>query len=88
MFPDGHSPSSVQVHDAYTVLLREKKLPMSLLEDPEKSGRAGGKAARSHLLATQPFDATFGKKRTRKRPRLAAEDLADLAARTTAAADT
>ena len=42
-----------QVQDAYTVLLREKKLPMSLLEDPEKVGRAGGKAARSHLLATQ-----------------------------------
>jgi NGP1NT (NUC091) domain len=35
--------------------------------------------------ATQPFDATFGKKRTRKRPRLAAEDLADLVTRTTAA---
>jgi NGP1NT (NUC091) domain len=35
----------------------------------------------------QPFDATFGKKRTRKRPRLAAEDMADLAARTTAASD-
>ena len=42
-----------QVQDAYTVLLREKKLPMSLLEDPEKVARAGGKAARSHLLATQ-----------------------------------
>ena len=40
-----------QVNDAYTVLLREKQLPMSLLEDPEKA--AGGKAARVHLLATQ-----------------------------------
>jgi NGP1NT (NUC091) domain len=37
--------------------------------------------------SVQPFDATFGKKRTRKRPRLAAEDVADLAARTTAASD-
>lgn len=76
-----------KVNDAYTVLLREKKLPMSLLEDPEK-GHEGRKAARAHLLATQPFDATFGKKRTRKRPRLAAEDMSDLAARTNAVTDT
>lgn len=41
----------MQVNDAYTVLLREKKLPMSLLEDPEKAN--AGKAARVHLLATQ-----------------------------------
>ncbi len=61
---------------------------MSLLEDPEKGERGGRKAARAHLLATQPFDSTFGKKRTRKRPRLAAEDLSDLAARTNAVAST
>ena len=39
------------MNDAYTVLLREKKLPMSLLEDPEKAN--AGKAARVHLLKTQ-----------------------------------
>lgn len=39
------------MNDAYTVLLREKKLPMSLLEDPEKAN--AGKAVRVHLLATQ-----------------------------------
>ena len=33
------------------MLLREKKLPMSLLEDPEQPG--SGKAARVHLLSTQ-----------------------------------
>ena len=27
---------SAKVNDSYTVLLREKKLPMQLLEDPEK----------------------------------------------------
>lgn len=75
---------SVKVNDAYTVLLREKKLPMSLLEDPEKNRSEGAKAAKSHLLATQPFDATFGKKRSRKKPRLVAEDLADLASKTQA----
>lgn len=30
---------SVKVNDAYTVLLREKKLPLQLLEDPEKKVR-------------------------------------------------
>lgn len=34
---------SAKVNDSYTVLLREKKLPLQLLEDPErKVGRAGG----------------------------------------------
>lgn len=32
---------SSKVNDAYTVLLREKKLPLQLLEDPEK--KLGGK---------------------------------------------
>ena len=67
------------MNDAYTVLLREKKLPMSLLEDPEKPG--SGKAARMHLLTTQPFAATFGKGRQRKRPRLATDDLSTLLTR-------
>lgn len=30
---------STKVNDAYTVLLREKKLPLQLLEDPEKKVR-------------------------------------------------
>lgn len=64
--------------DAYTVLLREKKLPMALLEDPEAKAAAAGKAARASLVQTQPFAATFGAKHTRKRPKLAADSLADL----------
>ena len=44
---------AVQVNDAYTVLLRERKLPMSLLEDPET--KRGAKALRSNLLQMQPF---------------------------------
>ncbi len=68
------------MNDAYTVLLREKKLPMALLEDPEAKAAAAGKAARASLVQTQPFAATFGAKRTRKRPKLAADSLADLAA--------
>lgn len=61
--------------DTYSVLLKERKLPLGLLADPEK-----GKKKRVHLLSTQPFDETFGPKRQRKRPRLAAEDYAALVA--------
>lgn len=67
---------SSKVNDAYTVLLREKKLPLQLLEDPEK--KLGGKALRANLLATQPFQDTFGPGRKRKRPTLASESLIGL----------
>ena len=66
----------LQVDSAYTVLLREKKLPMALLEDPES--KRAGKAARASLVQTQPFAQTFGAKQTRKRPRLSAETYSDL----------
>jgi nuclear GTP-binding protein len=69
---------ATKVNDSYTVLLREKKLPLQLLEDPER--RVGGKAARASLLATQPFGDTFGPQRRRKRPKLAAEGLEALVA--------
>jgi nuclear GTP-binding protein len=71
------------VNDTYTVLLREKKLPLALLEDP--AAKRGAKEARASLTATQPFAQAFGAKQTRKRPRLAAETYADLLGR---AADT
>ncbi|GLI67162.1 hypothetical protein VaNZ11_011375 [Volvox africanus] len=67
---------SSKVNDAYTVLLREKKLPLQLLDDPDK--RHGAKQARSSLLTTQPFADTFGPKKQRKRPKLAVESLEDL----------
>mmetsp|Transcript_26598 Transcript_26598/g.79029 ORF Transcript_26598/g.79029 Transcript_26598/m.79029 type:complete len:697 (-) Transcript_26598:587-2677(-) len=71
------SEMSSKVNDAYSVLLREKKLPMQLLEDPEK--KTGGKQLRANLLATQPFSDTFGKGKKRKRPTLAVESIAGLA---------
>mmetsp|Transcript_35555 Transcript_35555/g.78915 ORF Transcript_35555/g.78915 Transcript_35555/m.78915 type:complete len:702 (+) Transcript_35555:106-2211(+) len=67
---------SNKVNDAYTVLLREKKLPLQLLEDPEK--KLGGKQARANLLTTQPFQDTFGPNRKRKRPKLAVDSLDEL----------
>ena len=67
-----------KVADPYQVIIREKKLPLSLLEDPEKKGH--GKAARANLTTTQPFADTFGRGATRKRPKLGAgvDSLADL----------
>lgn len=55
----------------YNVILREKKLPMSLLNDLPKQRR-------SHLLDTEPFANTFGPKTKRKRPKLEANGLEDL----------
>ncbi len=68
----------MQVNDSYTVLLREKKLPLALLEDPEAAAKTGRKAARASLTAAHPFATTFGAKQTRKRPKLAAETYGDL----------
>lgn len=67
-----------KVNDPYTVLLREKKLPLSLLEDPDAEARKSGKQTRASLVATQPFSATFGKNQTRKRPKLSSDSYADL----------
>ncbi|EIE27819.1 NGP1NT-domain-containing protein, partial [Coccomyxa subellipsoidea C-169] len=69
---------SAKVNDSYTVLLREKKLPLALLEDPEAAAKTGRKAARASLTAAHPFATTFGAKQTRKRPKLAAETYGDL----------
>lgn len=71
-----------KLNDPYSVLLKEKKLPLSLVEDPEKKKRKGGKAARASLVAVEPFAATFGAKKTRKKPKLEGIDsYADLVQR-------
>ncbi|KAL1567363.1 nuclear/nucleolar GTPase 2-like [Salvia divinorum] len=49
------------------ILLKGRKLPMSLLNDHQKQ-------ARVHLLDTQPFTDTFGLKTKRKKPKLLASD--------------
>jgi hypothetical protein len=68
---------SSKVNDAYTVLLREKKLPLQLLEDPDK--KRGGKEERAKVLNSFSFGDTFGPNRKRKRPKLAADSLDELA---------
>ena len=51
--------------DTYSVLLKSHKLPMALLTDPSKGQRMD-------LLSVEKFSDTFGKKSTRKRPKLSA----------------
>lgn len=68
---------SSKVNDAYTVLLREKKLPLQLLEDPDK--KKSGKEARVSILNSFSFKDTFGPNRKRKRPKLMADSLDELA---------
>ncbi|EDQ91202.1 uncharacterized protein MONBRDRAFT_19938, partial [Monosiga brevicollis MX1] len=58
--------------DPYTFIMRESKLPMSLLKEPAK-------AKAVDILATKPFDQTFGPKAQRKRPQLSVGSMQDLA---------
>ncbi|MED6143525.1 Nuclear/nucleolar GTPase 2 [Stylosanthes scabra] len=55
----------------YNVILREKKLPLSLLSDHQKQ-------AKVHLVDREPFANAFGPKTTRKRPTLLAADYESL----------
>lgn len=58
----------------YNVILKERKLPMSLLNDHQKQAKA-------HLLDTEPFEDAFGPKRKRKRPKLLASGYESLVQR-------
>ncbi|MCL7043963.1 hypothetical protein MKW94_014022 [Papaver nudicaule] len=57
--------------DPYKVILKMRKLPMSLLIDHQKQARA-------HLLDTEPFKDAFGPQRKRKRPKLLASSYESL----------
>ncbi|KAF9357209.1 GTPase required for pre-60S ribosomal subunit nuclear export and maturation [Mortierella sp. AD094] len=65
---------AAKVNDPFQVLLKQHKLPMSLLQDPVHVGKM-------HVLETEPFGDTFGNKAQRKRPKLAMGSLEDLAAK-------
>ena len=58
-------------NDPYKVVMRQSKLPVSLLQEKRKQ-------ARVHLLDTESFSHTFGKKSQRKRPNLLSNDLHEL----------
>lgn len=66
-------------HDPYRVLLKQRKLPMGIIADTDTDERALA-GTQLGLLANEPFEETFSKKRKRKRPKLATVSLAELAA--------
>ncbi|XP_077991170.1 uncharacterized protein LOC144445480 [Glandiceps talaboti] len=57
--------------DPYQVVMRQTKLPITLLQEKAKH-------ARVHLLDTESFETTFGKKKQRKRPNLKVADMESL----------
>jgi len=61
------------VKDPYKVIMNPTKLPVTLLQEKAKY-------ARVHMLDTEPFSSTFGKKSTRKKPNMKAPDLAAMVA--------
>ncbi|XP_044064385.1 nucleolar GTP-binding protein 2 [Siniperca chuatsi] len=59
--------------DPYRVVMRQSKLPMSLLHDRVKAHNS-----KVHILDTEGFEITFGPKAQRKKPSLMVEDVKDL----------
>uniref|UniRef100_A0A3Q3X0P0 Nucleolar GTP-binding protein 2 n=1 Tax=Mola mola TaxID=94237 RepID=A0A3Q3X0P0_MOLML len=59
--------------DPYRVVMRQSKLPMSLLHDRVKAHNS-----KVHILDTEGFENTFGPKAQRKRPSLMVGDMKDL----------
>lgn len=60
--------------DTYQVLLRRNKLPMSLLDEKDTT-----ESPKARILETESFDKTFGPNAQRKKPRVAASSLEELA---------
>nr|XP_055066511.1 nucleolar GTP-binding protein 2 [Misgurnus anguillicaudatus] len=60
--------------DPYRVVMRQSKLPMSLLHDRIKAHNS-----KVHILDTETFETTFGPKAQRKRPNLSVGELKDFA---------
>eukprot|EP00128_Syssomonas_multiformis_P019042 Colp12_sorted_trinity150504_noHs@20060 len=57
-----------KINDPYQVVIRQNKLPMSLIQDSTKIPRV-------HLLDTESYDSVFSKKTRRKKPKLEHADL-------------
>ncbi|XP_067304465.1 nucleolar GTP-binding protein 2 [Pseudorasbora parva] len=60
--------------DPYRVVMKQSKLPMSLLHDRIKAHNS-----KVHILDTETFETTFGPKAQRKRPNLTVGELKDFA---------
>jgi nuclear GTP-binding protein len=74
-----------QSKDPYSFLLKQNKLPMSLIHDNKDKERKDGLIQHQAKIKieTEKFGDTFGPKAQRKRPRLAVSSLEDLASATT-----
>ncbi|THD23383.1 Nucleolar GTP-binding protein 2 [Fasciola hepatica] len=59
---------AMKVRNPYEVILKQTKLPISLLDEKKKKNK-------SFLLASESFSHVFGPKAQRKRPSLACDDL-------------
>ncbi|BGP15275.1 hypothetical protein JCM10213_008303 [Rhodosporidiobolus nylandii] len=62
-----------KIADPYAVVLKQNKLPMSLLTDAVRGSKT------PDLTTTEPFSDTFGAKAQRKRPRLDVGSISELA---------
>ncbi|GAA5975138.1 hypothetical protein JCM11641_004363 [Rhodosporidiobolus odoratus] len=62
-----------KIADPYAVVLKQNKLPMSLLTDAVRGAKT------PDLTTTEPFSDTFGTKAQRKRPRLDVGSISELA---------
>ncbi|CRK21352.1 hypothetical protein BN1723_017919, partial [Verticillium longisporum] len=65
--------------DPYSVLLKTNKLPMSLIRDETKDAKGQKKHHAKMTIETSSFADTFGPKAQRKRVKIGAGNLADLA---------
>ncbi|SMQ50694.1 unnamed protein product [Zymoseptoria tritici ST99CH_1A5] len=74
-----------QSKDPYSYLLKQNKLPMSLINDNKDKERKDGLIQHKAKIRieSEKFEDTFGPKAQRKRPRLAVASLEDLASATT-----
>lgn len=68
-----------QSKDPYSYLLKQNKLPMSLIRDNTDTKNGLKQHAAKIAIETAPFNDTFGPKAQRKRPKLAVSSLEDLA---------
>jgi nuclear GTP-binding protein len=79
-----------QSKDPYSFLLKQNKLPMSLINDNKGKERVDGllQHAAKIKIEGEKFGATFGPNAQRKRPKLAVSSIEDLAASTGTDLDT
>lgn len=73
---------AAQQSDPYSYLLKQNKLPMSLIKDNENTKNGLKQHQAKIAVETAPFSETFGPKAQRKRPKLAVSSLEDLAGET------